>query len=159
MGNFTVAAARRGCPVFALDCSHAAIEHLRDLAIREGLPIVAEEADLQEHEVADDFDSVVCIGLLMFFDCQTAYRKLKELLSHVRPGGVVILNVLTGGTTYMDIFSPEGHCLFKAEELRQRFTGWHILSLQRQELPALLDTRKVFLTIIANKPPSFCADV
>ncbi|MDP2032547.1 MAG: class I SAM-dependent methyltransferase [Polaromonas sp.] len=159
IGNLTVAAARRGCPVFALDGSHAAIEHLRDLATLEGLPIVAEEADLQEHEVADDFDSVVCIGLLMFFDCLTAYRKLQELLSHVRPGGVVILNVLTEGTTYMDMFSPEGHCLFQPEELRQRFTGWHILSLQHQEFPAPSDTRKVFLTIIANKPAALCADV
>ena len=152
MGNLAVAAARQGCSVVALDGSRAAIEHLRNLASRELLPIQTEEADLREHEVVDDFDSVVCIGLLMFFDCPTAYQKLEELQLHVRPGGLIILNVLTMGTTYMDMFSPEGHCLFNTEDLSQRFAGWKIMSLQHQQFPAPQNTRKVFTTIIARKP-------
>jgi len=159
MGNLAVAAARQGCRVFALDGSHAAIEHLRDLATREALPIAVEEADLRTHEVADEYDAVVCIGLLMFFDCATAFRKLEALQSHVRPGGVAIVNVLTEGTTYMDMFSPEGHCLFGREELQQSFAGWHIVSLQHQDFAAPSNTIKAFVTVIARKPLATGADV
>ena len=92
------------------------------------------------------------VGLLMFFDCPLAYRKLDELLSHVCPGGVAVVNVLIEGTTYMGMFSPEGHCLFEAQALMQRFAGWEVLSFERQEFPAPGETRKVFATVIARRP-------
>ena len=151
MGNLALQAARNGCSVVALDASHTAIEHLKAVADRDGLPIKATEADLRTFDVAEDFDSVVCIGLLMFFDCPTAHRQLAMLLNRVRPGGHAIFNVLIEGTTFMGMFSPEGHCLFKAEELRERFEGWQLLSYERQEFPAPGNTRKVFVTAIARK--------
>jgi tellurite methyltransferase len=152
MGNLAVAAARQGCSVVALDGSHAAIAHLRDIAAREALDVVAEEADLRTHPVAGTFDAVVCIGLLMFFDCPTAIRRLEDLQARVRPGGMAIVNVLTEGTTYMDMFSREGHCLFGRDELQQRFAGWHILSIQHQVFPAPAETCKAFVTLMARKP-------
>jgi tellurite methyltransferase len=152
LGNLSVAVARRGCAVVALDGSQAAIEHLRQVAGREGLQIQADEADLRTYEVGEDFDTVVCIGLLMFFDCPTASRQLSGLQAHVRPGGTLVVNVLTEGTTYMDMFSPEGHCLFKPGSLRECLAGWDVLSYVRQEFPAPRDTAKVFETAVARKP-------
>jgi tellurite methyltransferase len=152
MGNLALAAARQGCNVLALDGSHAAIEHLRSVAQRdESLRLRAEEADLRSYALAEDFDTVVCIGLLMFFDCPTALRQLAHLQAHVRPGGTLILNVLTEGTTFMDMFSPEGHCLFKPGELRAHLGGWEILAETRQEFAAPNDTLKVFETVIARR--------
>src|SRR4249919_1692058 len=75
LGNLSVAAAKAGNAVVALDGSRAAIEHLRSVAKRDGLRIEADEADLRTYEIRDDFDTVVCIGLLMFFDCPIAYRQ------------------------------------------------------------------------------------
>jgi len=152
LGNLAVQAARRGCVVVALDLSPAAIEHLRALARREGLPLRAEEADLRSYKLAEDFDIVVCIGLLMFFGCPSAHRQLSRLQAHVRPGGLAIVNVMVEGTTYMDMFSPEGHCLFDIEDFRARFPGWEILDFVRQEFPAPGDTLKVFATVTARKP-------
>lgn len=152
LGHLAVAAARNGCSVVALDGSHAAIEHLRGLAGREALPILAQEAELRRHRVPGTFDAVVCIGLLMFFDCPTAYRKLEELQSHVRAGGVAAVNVLVEGTTYMDMFSPEGHCLFTPDDLPVRFQGWDLLSLRNEVFAAPAGTQKVFCTIVARKP-------
>lgn len=152
MGNLAVAAARRGCSVLALDGSHAAITHLRDVAAREALAIVAEQTDLRTHRLAQTFDAVVCIGLLMFFDCPTAGRRLDDLQASVRPGGLAVVNVLTEGTTYMDMFSAEGHCLFGRDELQQRFAGWRILSVQHEVFPAPADTKKAFVTLMARKP-------
>ena len=152
LGNLSVAGARQGCAVVALDGSHAAIEHLRLVAKRDGLQIEAHETDLRTYELRDDFDTVVCIGLLMFFDCPTAFHQLSLLQAHVRPGGTLVVNVLTEGTTYMDMFSPEGHCLFKPGYLRQRLTGWELLSYVQQEFAAPRNTVKAFDTAIARMP-------
>jgi tellurite methyltransferase len=151
LGNLSVAAARQGCAVIALDGSHAAIEHLQSAAKRDGLAIQTEEADLRSYDIRDDFDTVVCIGLLMFFDCATAFRQLSSLQAHVRPGGTLVVNVLTEGTTYMDMFSPEGHCLFKPGDLRERLEEWELASYVRQEFPAPRNTVKLFETAIARK--------
>ena len=152
LGNLSIAAARQGCAVVALDGSHAAIEHLRLAAKRDRLPIEADEADLRTYDVQNDFDTVVCIGLLMFFDCATAFRQLSNLQAHVRPGGTLVVNVLTEGTTYMDMFSPEGHCLFEPGDLRGRLEAWELASYVRQEFPAPRNTVKIFETAIARKP-------
>jgi tellurite methyltransferase len=151
LGNLALAAARQGCSVLALDGSQAAIEHLRAVARREGLRLCAEEADLRSHALAEDFDTVACIGLLMFFDCTTALRQLRHLQAHVRAGGTLVVNVLTEGTTFMDMFSPEGHCLFKPGELRAHLAGWEILGEAREEFAAPHGTLKVFETVIARK--------
>jgi tellurite methyltransferase len=152
MGNLAISAARKGCTVAALDGSHAAIDHVQKVANRESLAIDAREADLRMHEIAGYYDTVLCIGLLMFFDCPTAYQQLSGLQSHVQPGGIAVINVLIEGTTYMDMFSPEGHCLFKPDELHARFAGWEILRDERQTFPAPGNTTKIFATIIARKP-------
>ncbi|TAL73687.1 MAG: class I SAM-dependent methyltransferase [Burkholderiaceae bacterium] len=152
LGNLAVEAARKGCSVLALDASHAAIKHLRAVAEQDRLPLRAEEADLRTYELTEDFDVIVCIGLLMFFDCPTAYHQLSQLQDRVRPGGSAVVNVLTEGTTYMDMFAPEGHCLFNRSALRAHFAQWEIVSFTQQEFPAPNGTRKVFETIIARKP-------
>lgn len=152
LGNLSVAAARRGCALVAVDASRTAIEHLRSIAKRDGLQIQAEEADLRTYEVSEDFDTVVCIGLLMFFNCSQAFHQLSALQARVRPGGTMVVNVLTEGTTYMEMFAPEEHCLFKRGYLRECFGGWELVSYTLQEFPAPGDTVKAFETAIAQKP-------
>lgn len=152
LGNLSVQAARRGCEVLALDASETAVDHLRELASREGLPLHARAADLRAFALTEHFDTVVCIGLLMFFDCPTALAQLAQLQAHVRPGGVAIVNVLVEGTTFMEMFSPEGHCLLARDQLLERFAGWELIGSEQQEFPAAGGTRKVFATVIARKP-------
>lgn len=152
LGNLAVALAKRGCSVVALDASRTAIEHLRSIAKRDGLQIQAEEADLRTYELSEDFDTVVCIGLLMFFHCPQAFHQLSALQAHVRPGGTMVVNVLTEGTTYMEMFAPEEHCLFKRGYLRECFSGWELVSYTQQEFGAPGDTVKAFETAIAKKP-------
>jgi tellurite methyltransferase len=74
--------------------------------------VSAAVADLRTHHLAEDFDTVVSIGLLMFFDCATAKAALAELEARLRPGGTMIVNVLVKATTDMDMFDPKGHCPF-----------------------------------------------
>ncbi len=151
LGNLALAAAQRGCSVVALDASHTAIEHIRRIATERSLPIDAVEADLRSHELAEEFDSVVSIGLLMFFDCDTAFRQLQGLQSHLRVGGVAVINVLVEGTTYIDMFDPKDHCLFSRDEMQARFQGWEILHSEYQNFAAPKEQVKSFCTIVARK--------
>ncbi|MBW6495436.1 MAG: methyltransferase domain-containing protein, partial [Burkholderiaceae bacterium] len=152
LGNLALAAARRGCSVVALDASHTAIEHLRDIAQEQALPIEAAEADLRNYELAEEFDTIVSIGLLMFFDCDTAFRQLRVLQSHLRAGGVAVINVLVEGTTYLDMFDPRSHCLFSRDEMLLRFQGWEILHSEHQDFAAPREQVKSFVTLVARKP-------
>lgn len=152
LGNLAVAAARRGCTVLALDGSHTAVEHLRRVAQAESLPLQATEVDLRTYAIREDYDSIVSIGLLMFFDCPTALAQLHSLQAHVRPGGVAVVNVLVEGTTYLDMFDPSGYCLFARDELHRRFAGWEILHSEYQDFPAPNGKVKSFVTVVARNP-------
>jgi tellurite methyltransferase len=152
LGNLALAAARQGCHVVALDASETAIEHLRRLAQAESLAVLAEQADLSVHEIRDEYDAIVCIGLLMFFDCPKAFAQLRHLQARVRPGGIAVVNVLVQGTTYLGMFDPSSHCLFARDALQERFAGWEVLRAEHQDFPAPGDTVKSFVTVIARKP-------
>lgn len=152
LGNLAFAAAKRGCTVVALDASPAAIEHIESRAAAEAVPVSAALADLRDHAVHGPYDAIVSIGLLMFFDCPTAWRVLSQLQAHVRPGGVAVVNVLVEGTTYLDMFDPQHHCLFTADELRRRFAGWHIEHDEVSDFEAPQHSVKRFATVIARKP-------
>jgi len=153
MGNLAFAAAARGCAVTALDASPAAIGHIASRAADGRLPVLAQCADLRHHHLADDYDCIVSIGLLMFFDRPTALRVLGELQDRVLAGGIAAINVLIEGTTYLDMFDPSGHCLFAPDELNRRFAGWDVLHSTLQCFDAPNASLKRFVTIVARKPP------
>jgi tellurite methyltransferase len=152
LGNLAFAAARQGCTVTALDASPAAIEHIRARAAAEGAAVRASLADLREYPIAADYDCIVSIGMLMFFDCATALEVLAQLQSHVRPGGIAAINVLVEGTTYLDMFDPAAYCLFAERELLGRFAGWHIERSEFGDFDAPRGTLKRFSTVIARRP-------
>ena len=88
----------------------------------------------------------------MFFRRETALKSLTAIQEHVKPGGRAIVNVLIEGTTYLGMFDPDNYCLFRRNELEERFDGWNILESRTQTFPAPEGTRKDFSTIIAEKP-------
>lgn len=152
LGNLSFAAAAQGCRVTALDASPAAIAHVSRRAAAEGADVSALLADLGAHTLDRDYDAIAAIGLLMFFDGPTALRVLAQLQSRVRPGGVLALNVLIDGTTFMDMFDPQQHCLFTPQQLRQAFAGWTMLVDETHEFPAPHGTVKRFSTVVARRP-------
>jgi tellurite methyltransferase len=152
LGNLAMAAAERGCSVLALDASAAAIEFLRLRAAAAKLSVEAIEADLRDYTIDGEFDCVVSIGLLMFFDCATAGRVLSMLQERVRPGGIAAINTLIEGTSYLDMFQPGSYCLLPRDELHQRFPGWNILHSEFRDFEAPGQTIKSFATVIAQKP-------
>ena len=151
LGNLALAAAHRGCEVFALDASRAGIDSLAARARGDDVPVQATVADAREFEPGATFDAVVSIGLLMFFDCRTAHALLGRWQGWVEPGGVMAVNVLVEGTTYLDMFEPAGHCLWAPADVDAAFAGWEVLAAADDEFSASRGTLKRFRTLIARK--------
>ena len=152
LGNFSLEAGRRGHRVLAVDASPTAVARLNQDAKHEGLPVRGIQADMENWTIDQSYDTIVVIGLLMFFRCEIALRLLNAIQEHVKPGGRAIVNVLIEGTTYLGMFDPDNYYLFRRNELEERFNGWSILESRYQTFPAPEDTRKEFSTIIAEKP-------
>ncbi len=152
LGNLALAAARNGCTVTALDGSPAAIARIRESALTERLAIDAHAVDLAHYRLERDFDSIACIGLLMFLPEATARILLADMAAHVRPGGRLALNVLTEGTTFLGMFEPDHFCLLPRGALKAALPGWTVLAESHDVFPAPGDTVKVFDTLIAQRP-------
>ncbi|HYP67863.1 MAG TPA: methyltransferase domain-containing protein [Thiobacillaceae bacterium] len=152
LGNLAIAAAKKGCAVTALDASRAAVDRINHVANRLGLGLAAYEADLGSFAIDGAYDCIVAIGLLMFFLREKAGALLSDMLRHVKPGGVMALNVLTEGTTFMGMFEPGHYYLFDDNELTKTLEGWEILYSKYDEFPAPENTIKKFHTVVARRP-------
>jgi tellurite methyltransferase len=152
LGNFSLEAGRRGHHVLAVDASPTAVARLNQDAKREGLSVRGIQADIESWTIEESYDTIVAIGLLMFFRHETALKLSTAIQDHVKPGGRAIVNVLIEGTTYLGMFDPDNYCLFRQHELEERFDRWSILESRTQTFPAPEGTRKDFSTIIAEKP-------
>lgn len=152
LGNLSMAAALEGCRVVALDASPTAVADLARRAAEQGLPITARQADLRNIDMQGYFDTVVAIGLFMFFPKETARRGITRVKELTRPGGLAAVNVLVEGTTYLDMFEPDAYYLFSENELPDFFTGWALEYLKYESFPAPKNTVKRFCTLAARRP-------
>ena len=153
LGNLALEAAKRGCKVTAVDASRPAVRRLRGAAKRLGLGIRVVAADADTFCIEDQYDSVVCISLLMFFEPAKARALLTNLQQAVAPGGVAIVNASIEGTTFMGMFDPRSHCLFRRGEIEAAFGGWDLLETRVDEFPAPQATKKVSSTVVARRRP------
>lgn len=154
LGNLSLEAARRGCTVTAIDASATAIERVRASALQEQLRLQPAQADLAAYRIEQDYDTIIAIGLLMFFRRERALALLRQIGQRVRPGGKAIVNVLVEGTTYLGMFKPDEYYLFGANELERAFAGWTLLVARNDSFPAPEGSRKEFTTVIAQKARS-----
>ena len=152
LGNLSLEAGRRGHRVLAVDASPVAVTRINADAQREALPVRAIEADIERWIIDQPYDTIVAIGLLMFFRRERALELLRTIQEHVNPGGRAIVNVLIEGTTYMGMFDAQNYYLFQPDELDEQFAGWRILISRRETFPAPEATTKEFSTVIAEKP-------
>ncbi|MFQ5737432.1 MAG: class I SAM-dependent methyltransferase [Acidobacteriota bacterium] len=152
LGNLSLEAGRRSHRVVAVDASPAAVARIHADARREALSVRAVEADIERGIVDRLYDTIVAIGLLMFFRRKQALELLQAIKEHVNPGGRAIVNVLTVGTTYMGMFDAGNYYLFQRHQLEEEFAGWKILVSRHQTFSAPEGTSKAFSTVIAEKP-------
>ncbi len=152
LGNLSLEAARKGARVTAVDASTAAIVRIVRASLAENLGIAAVISQIENYKIAGSYDAIVAIGLLMFMPREAALRLLAEMKEHVAHGGLVILNVLVEGTTYMDMFDPGAYCLFGAGELERLLAPWPVELARHESFDAPGGTKKAFSTVVARKP-------
>jgi len=151
LGNLSIEAARRGLQVVAVDASETAIKRIEQVGIAENLKIDAMQAEIGSWPIAEKFDTIIAIGLLMFFNREDALALLARIQEHVADQGVTIINVLIEGTTYLGMFELGNYYLFGPNELEQRFKGWSIPLSRHDSFDAPGNTRKDFATMVARK--------
>ena len=151
LGNLSLEAGRRGHRVVAVDASPSAVARINADARRESLPVEAIQAEMESWTIDRAYDTIVAIGLLMFFRRERVLELLRAIKEHIAPGGRVIVNVLIEGTTYMGMFDADNYYLFPRHGLEEQFAGWKILSSRLETFPAPEGTRKEFSTLIAEK--------
>jgi tellurite methyltransferase len=154
LGNLSIEAAQKGCSVTSLDASPTAVADLDRRAKELRLSIQTCEADLRELSIQEQFDSVICIGLLMFFPCENARKNIGRIKEFTKPAGIAAVNTLIEGTTFLDFFDENGYCLFGEKELSESFADWKLEYQSIDSFPAPHDTVKRFCTIVARKPTS-----
>lgn len=152
LGNLALAAAAAGCRVTALDASSVAIGDLARRARAQGLELEAHAAELRHYVPARQYDTVVAIGLLMFFACGDAHGLLARLRESVKPGGAIALNVLIEGTTWLEPFGEQPYCLFARDALLSEFPAWTVLLSRHDDFPAPNAALKRFHTLVAQRP-------
>lgn len=152
LGNLALAAAARGAHVTAYDACENAVEDLAERAIASGLDVWVRAVDLKGWRPEETYDSVNCIGLLMFFAREEALAGLQAVRDAVRPGGVAIVNALVAGTTFLAMFDPDEYHLFEPDEIAAPFAGWEVLDDALEEFPAPGDKVKRFRTLIVRRP-------
>ena len=152
LGNLALAAAARGARVTAYDACENAVEDLAQRAIASGLDLRVKAVDLKGWQPDETWDAVNCIGLLMFFAREDALAGLEAVRDAVRPGGVAVVNAMIEGSTFLAMFDPDEHYLFRPGELAAPFAGWEILHDSTEDFPAPGETVKRFRTFIARRP-------
>jgi len=157
LGNLAIAAAERGCRVTALDASPVAIADLARRARAQGLELEAHTAELRHFVPSRSYDAVVAIGLLMFFSCDDARALFARLRDAVRPGGIIALNVLIEGTTWLEPFGDQPYCLFARDTLSDKCGGWKTVLSRHDDFPAPNATLKRFHTLVAQRPETATA--
>lgn len=152
LGNLALAAAALGAQVTAYDACENAVEDLAERAIASGNNVWVRTMDLKGWRPEETYDAVNCIGLLMFFARDDALAGLQAVHDAVRPGGVVVVNAMIEGSTFLAMFDPAAYYLFRPDELAAPFAGWDFLHDSIEDFPVAGDKLKRFRTLIARRP-------
>ena len=99
-GRFTAAAARLGATVTALDISERQLELAEERVGEAGMAkridafVRADVSDLSMFP-DDHFDVVICYGGALSYVCDQRHKAATELVRVVRPGGVLLISVMS----------------------------------------------------------------
>ena len=74
-----------------------------------------------------------------------------------RPGGIIALNVLIEGTTWLEPFGDQPYCLFARDTLSDKCGGWKTVLSRHDDFPAPNATLKRFHTLVAQRPDAATA--
>ncbi|MFZ5563087.1 MAG: class I SAM-dependent methyltransferase [Thermodesulfobacteriota bacterium] len=137
-GRYSIFMARRGCAVTAVDFSSAGLDKLKILADQERLPVVAQLCDLADYAFPRAaFDVVVAATILDHLETDPRNRAMAGMVSALKPGGLLYVNVFTTEDPGYAAGSPDAEGVsdtafgmayyFEPGELKSCFPGLTLL--------------------------------
>ena len=92
-GRHAFELARKGATIVAVDNLENYTNEIAQKAKAENLNIQAVQADVAQWQATEIFDAAICMGnSFAFFDKANALTILKNVSTHLKPGGVFIIN-------------------------------------------------------------------
>lgn len=92
-GRHTLALARKGMQVTAVDNLGDYIEEIKDAASAEQLPVTVIQSDVLTFQSGEQFDLALCMGnSLNFFNAADTTQLLKNISSQLKEGGHLLIN-------------------------------------------------------------------
>lgn len=142
-GRNALPLARRGLRVVGVDSSRVSIEHVRDMAQREVLPVETWQGSVFDYAADPEaFDAILVFGLLQILTRERISTLTEKIQSWVAPGGLVFLAAWhTGDPNYERInrhYQALGEHSFKGDdgeirtflapnEVVQLFPAWEVV--------------------------------
>jgi len=129
--------AEKGFNVTAIDISEIAIEKLKDEAKKRKLDVNFVLSDLEDYKIEDEFDVILCQGILQFFG-RDGKDKIKDIQGHTSKGGINLIDTfLNRNTTYYDFM--------------ELYSDWEILEEDVYEAKTLRGEKKKRIYMIGKK--------
>ena len=92
-GRHSIALAKRGHQITAVDNLPDYIDEIKNIADKETLPITAFTEDVAEMKLYESFDAALCMGnSFATFDHPRALKLLTNVAKAIKPGGALIIN-------------------------------------------------------------------
>ena len=95
-GRHTLALARKGIHVTAIDNLKEYVNEVKEVIEKENLPANCTQIDVMDYDPVEVFDLVICLGNnLSFFDRADTQKLFSKIGSHTKQGGIFIANSWT----------------------------------------------------------------
>ena len=139
-GRFTTTVAKLGAAVTALDLSERQLELAEEKISEAGLLEVVDAfvpADITDLSLFPDgqFDAVICYGGALSYVCERRHRAASELVRVVRPGGILLISVMSRYGAMANLVRHPTMTVLKDPE------GWHVWRVAEDgDLPGFAST-------------------
>ena len=160
-GRFTATAAKLGASVTALDLSEHQLELAKQTIGEAGLLEAVDAfipADITDLSLFPDgqFDAVICYGGALSYVCEQRHRAASELVRVVRPGGILLVSVMSRYGALANVLrcpvmpflkDPEGEQLWRIAEDGDR-SGFPSPRVNMEHPPMYLYTSDELRTLL-----------
>ena len=130
-GRFSISAARLGGRITVLDISDRQVELAKQKLSEANLLNSIEQfirADIADLSMFPDdcFDSVICFGGALSYACEKRHRAAKEITRSTKPGGIILVSVMSRLKTALFV-AMQDPTILKNHEDTERTELWSVL--------------------------------
>jgi len=122
--------AENGFEVTCVDISKTSTSRLKKEFDKRNPSINILCRDLDDYEIDENYDVILCTGVLHFVSKKKVLNILKQIQKHTNKQGMNVLDVFLEGSECQS--DSEGY-YFKKGELRKIYSGWKIIDYQEYE--------------------------